>query len=307
MNENAMERIITIWPDFAADFACKAGGCRHTCCRGWEIDVDSDTAQWYRSLDGPLGDELRRKIRCDDGTYSFRLTADERCPFLRSDGLCRLVLGLGEENLCEICTMHPRFFALCGGIELAGFGLACEKSTELLLAAKELRFHAEGERQSFTFPALLMFLGYPVPDAWLRPPARLTKGRMSFLLEQMEATEPIDAVWTRQLAALRAAGDSLLLSYAQLFAALGEAVARRLTSYILYRQLDKVPRYGIGALAAYARGNAAFIYLLAASLQDFPEAVRRWSEQIEYDEENTAHLIEACGKESSSFLTGNGR
>lgn len=36
---------------------------------------------------------------------------------------------------------------------------------------------------------------------------------------------------------------------------------------------------------------------MAVLLQDLPEAVRRWSEQIEYDEENTAHLIEACGDE----------
>lgn len=302
-----MERMVTIWPDFAADFACKAGGCRHTCCRGWEIDIDSDTAQWYLSLDGPLGEELRREIQYDDGTYSFRLTADERCPFLQSDGLCRLVLGLGEENLCEICTMHPRFFALCGEVELAGFGLACEKATELLLAAKKLRFHAEGESRSFDFSALLTFLGYPVPDTWLQPPARLTKGQLSFLLDQMEATEPIDAAWTQQLAALRAAGESLLLPYGQHFAAQGEDVARRLTSYILYRQLDKASQYGIEALAAYARGNAAFVYLLAALLRDFPEAVRRWSEQIEYDEENTAHLIDVCGKEPSSFLIGNGR
>ena len=301
-----MERIVTIWPDFAPGFACKAGDCRHTCCRGWEIDIDSDTAQWYLSLDSPLGDELRRKIQYDDGTYSFRLMADERCPFLRSDGLCRLILSLGEENLCEICTMHPRFFALCGKVELAGFGLACEKATELLLAAKELRFHAEGGYPSFDFPALLAFWGHPVPETWLQPPARLTGSQMSFLLAQMEETEPIDSAWTQQLAALRAAGGLLLSQYEQLLAAQGGEVGKHLTSYILYRQLDKLPRYGTRALASYARCNAAFIYLMAVLLQDLPEAVRRWSEQIEYDEENTAHLIEACGKESSSFLTGNG-
>lgn len=302
-----MERLVTIWPDFAAEFACKADGCHHTCCRGWEIDIDSDTAQWYLALDGPLGDELRRKIQYDDGTYSFRLTADERCPFLRSDGLCRLILGLGEESLCEICTMHPRFFALCGEVELAGFGLACEKAAELLLAAKDLGFHAEGEGRSFAFPALLTFLGQSLPETWLRPPAQLTGRQLSFILAQMEATEPIDDEWPLQLAALRAASGTLLASYERLFVAQGKDVAERLTSYILYRQLDKIPTYGIASLACYARCSAAFIYLLAVLLQDFPEAVRRWSEQIEYDEENTAHLIEVCGQEPSSFLTGNGR
>ena len=56
------------------------------------------------------------------------------------------------------------------------------------------------------------------------------------------------------------------------------------------------------ALCRYARFNVVFIYLLAAEIQDLPEAVRRWSEQIEYDEENTARLIRACGRAPSSIL-----
>lgn len=51
-----------------------------------------------------------------------------------------------------------------------------------------------------------------------------------------------------------------------------------------------------------ARFNVVFIYLLAAETEDLPEAVRRWSEQIEYDEENTARLIRACGRAPSSIL-----
>ncbi len=67
-------------------------------------------------------------------------------------------------------------------------------------------------------------------------------------------------------------------------------------------QLDKAERYGMEALCRYARFSAAFVYLLAAETQDLPEAVRRWSEQIEYDEENTARLIRACGRAPSSIL-----
>ena len=55
-------------------------------------------------------------------------------------------------------------------------------------------------------------------------------------------------------------------------------------------------------LCRYARCNAAFIYLLAAKTHDLPEAVRRWSEQIEYDEVNTARLIEACGQVPAAFF-----
>lgn len=264
------QEIVTVWPDFAADFVCKADRCQHSCCRGWEIDIDEATAAYYASLDGPLGEALRANIDVQaDGTHAFHLTADEHCPFLRADGLCRLIREIGEEALCEVCTMHPRFFIMSGGVELAGFGLACEKAVELLLSADSLR---------------------------------LTLAQFSFLLAQMEDTEPIDDAWPQQLTALRLDCHKLLPRYAKLLVAQGADAAEKLVSYVLYRQLDKAERYGMEALCRYARFNVVFIYLLAAKTEDLPEAVRRWSEQIEYDEENTARLIRACGRAPSSIL-----
>ncbi|WP_302359015.1 flagellin lysine-N-methylase [uncultured Mitsuokella sp.] len=297
------QEIVTVWPDFAEDFACKADRCQHSCCRGWEIDIDAATAAYYASLEGPLGEALRENIDVlADGTHAFHLTVDEHCPFLREDGLCRLIREIGEEALCEVCTMHPRFFIMSGTVELAGFGLACEKAVELLLSADSLRLRAEGESQSFDFGALLAFLGKAVPREWLLPPARLTLAQFSFLLAQMKDTEPIDDAWPQQLTALRLDCHKLLPRYAKLLAAQGADAAEKLVSYILYRQLDKAERYGMEALCRYARFNVVFIYLLAAETQDLPEAVRRWSEQIEYDEENTARLIEACGQVPAAFF-----
>ena len=99
-DSNEPREIITVWPDFADAFVCKADTCQHTCCRGWEIDIDAATVAYYDSLEGPIGEELRRNIDAQaDGTHSFHLTADEQCPFLREDGLCRLIRTLGEEAL----------------------------------------------------------------------------------------------------------------------------------------------------------------------------------------------------------------
>lgn len=302
-DSNEPQEIFTVWPDFADAFVCKADHCQHTCCRGWEIDIDAATADWYDSLEGPIGEELRQDIEVQaDGTRSFKMTADERCPFLREDGFCRLIRTLGEAALCEVCTMHPRFFILCGTVELAGFGLACEKAVELLLAADSLRLRAEGESESFSFHALLAFFGREVPPAWLLPPRQLTLAQFSFLLAQMKDTEPIDTIWPQQLTALRLDCRKLLPRYAELLAAQGERQAEKLTSYILYRQLGKADVYGMEALCRYARFSVAFICLLAAETHDLPEAVRRWSEQIEYDEENTARLIEACGQVPAAFF-----
>ena len=32
-----------IYPATADAFRCIADACRHTCCKGWEIDIDPDT------------------------------------------------------------------------------------------------------------------------------------------------------------------------------------------------------------------------------------------------------------------------
>ena len=47
--------MISIIPEGFNDFACKGGSCRHTCCQVWEIDIDEDTAEYYRQLPGKLG------------------------------------------------------------------------------------------------------------------------------------------------------------------------------------------------------------------------------------------------------------
>ena len=75
-----MKRVV---PDYYADFACIAGACRHTCCVGWEIDIDPDSLRRYRAMPGEMGERLRSYIDIEE-TPHFRLTADERCPLLNT-------------------------------------------------------------------------------------------------------------------------------------------------------------------------------------------------------------------------------
>lgn len=35
--------MIRVVPDFYPAFHCIASACRHSCCVGWEVDVDQDT------------------------------------------------------------------------------------------------------------------------------------------------------------------------------------------------------------------------------------------------------------------------
>ena len=63
----------SVYPDFYPRFRCRAERCRHSCCRGWEIDVDEASAAYYRALPGELGDALRAALTEDEeGAFSAR-------------------------------------------------------------------------------------------------------------------------------------------------------------------------------------------------------------------------------------------
>ena len=122
-----------IAPDYYSRFSCIAGACRHSCCIGWEIDIDEDTREYYRTMPGEIGKRLKDNIIDTDETACFRMGEGERCPFLNQDNLCDLILALGEESLCQICDDHPRFRNFFSDRTEIGLGLCCEAAGELIL------------------------------------------------------------------------------------------------------------------------------------------------------------------------------
>jgi lysine-N-methylase len=125
-----------VYPSYYKQFSCLMGECRHSCCIGWEIDIDEHSLARYDAMEGVLGERIRNAID-RDGTPHFRLTEDERCPFLNGEGLCDLILSCGEDALCHICKCHPRFFNFAGKYVETGLGMACEGAARLILLSKE--------------------------------------------------------------------------------------------------------------------------------------------------------------------------
>ena len=123
-------------PSYYRQFRCTASACGESCCVGWDICIDPETAGRYRTLPGPLGARLRREI-CWQDPPRFRLRPDSRCPFLNADGLCSLILEAGEGALCEICAEHPRFHNDYGPLRESGLGLCCEEAARLILFSTE--------------------------------------------------------------------------------------------------------------------------------------------------------------------------
>lgn len=287
-----------IIPDFYPHFRCKAGDCRHTCCKGWEIDIDDTTAAYYQDLQGPLGEAIRHHIEEGPDAWHFVLTEDETCPFLRTDGLCRLILEGGDTILCDICRLHPRFFEWLTNdagqeYQLGGLGLACEAACELLLKEKgPLHFiDTEDPSVSWTLGGLLQDIGCDLPKDLLTYEPNPSESASKRLLAIFSETEPIDEAWTAALMALKTKRPKRETVQASITR--DKVLYQRIYDYIFYRQLETFADSPIETLACYAARNTDFIALTATASGDLPEALRRWSEQIEYDTDNVRHLKDA--------------
>ena len=119
-------------PDYFDRFHCLAGGCPDSCCQEWEVQVDPDSASRYRKLPGPLGNDLRRVLRDEDGE-TYMTISEGRCPMWRLDGLCRIQAELGEEALCKTCREFPRLTHDYGDFVELGLELSCPEAARLIL------------------------------------------------------------------------------------------------------------------------------------------------------------------------------
>lgn len=120
--------MVYAYPDYYEKFKCIAGECRHSCCIGWEIDIDEEALSRFTSTQGELGEELKSKISCED-TPHFILSENERCPFL------------DERKLCRLITEKARIFSATYAATTLDFAVFCpaERSSAWVCAARKPR------------------------------------------------------------------------------------------------------------------------------------------------------------------------
>lgn len=283
--------MLSIFPKFYKNFLCKVDKCKHSCCKGWEIDIDEETAGKYLAMTGELGAEIRQNIGKNEDSYFFKLTEDERCPFLQKNGLCKIILNIGEENICEICTMHPRFFTMLDDVELCGVGLSCEKTCELLLGdEKDLVFYIEDTEEELSFSEVLAVIGLNLPNEMQEFSLAVNAENINKVLEIMAKTEPIDENWSKELSIMQDM-DNVELKAKEYLENSDKNILNKIYQYILYRQLERLVDIDIEALINYAQYSILFIILHTMISKELGESVRRWSEQIEYDTDNVDLIL----------------
>lgn len=128
-----------ITPDFYDNFHCIADKCKDSCCIGWELDIDEETYEYYKSVEGAFGDRLRAHMKsADDENECNTFTLNgKRCPFLNDKNLCDIYINLGEESLCEVCTEYPRFTVDYSDILEKSLALSCEEVGRLVFDRTE--------------------------------------------------------------------------------------------------------------------------------------------------------------------------
>lgn len=118
-------------PSYCKNFKCIADKCEDNCCVGWEVDIDQNTAGYYKSLKGDFAQRLKNSI--NEGEPPFFKMCNNRCAFLNEKNLCDIIINLGEKALCDICRDHPRYFQWFSNLKEGGVGLCCEEGARLIL------------------------------------------------------------------------------------------------------------------------------------------------------------------------------
>lgn len=175
-----------IKPSYYDDFRCLAGGCPDSCCHQWQVQVDEDSARFYRGLDGSLGEVLRACLVTEQGETVMQ-NRDDRCPMWRADGLCRIQAELGETALCQVCRDFPRIRQNYGDFVELGLEMSCPEAARLMLAqahwtleTREIPGGDEPEYDSEVMEILQNSRGYAL--ALLEPGVYTVSQRLALLL-----------------------------------------------------------------------------------------------------------------------------
>lgn len=301
-----------IFPDYYPDFSCSAERCQHNCCIGWEIDIDEETLLTYQNIGGCLGRRLQENISLDD-TPHFNLLKNDRCPFLNERNLCDLILELGEDHLCQICTDHPRFRNFLPDRVEIGVGLCCEEAGRLILGKKE-PVKLLGSN-SFTDDEIILLRDQVI--LILQDRSMPISARIEEMLHLCGAELPnkslaewsdffmhlerLNEDWTELLELMQ----SSEIGHAGFNAHMKDRQTEyeQLLVYLVYRHMaNAIDEIDLASRAAFAALGYLIVYSLGAILwtknqsftfEDQVELARQFSSEIEYSEENTDAILDA--------------
>lgn len=117
--------------NYYSNFKCIADKCKHTCCAGWIMNIDAKSLNSYKKDSSAFAKRLNDGIDFEKSV--FKRNRKGQCAFLNKDGLCDIIINLGEKSLCQVCSDHPRFRSFFSDRIEMGLGFSCEQATKVIL------------------------------------------------------------------------------------------------------------------------------------------------------------------------------
>ena len=278
-----------VFPNYYHKFKCIADKCKHSCCFGWEIDIDEDTLDFYNALDGAFAEKIRENI--EGVPPHFVLKEGERCPFLNSKGLCDIISILGEGALCDICRMHPRFCNFYEDFTEIGLGLSCEEATRVILTEEEkfsISLPKSAENNTFFKERKEAFAILQDRSISFFERFKNLSQKYGFEFTFSNETlynfymhlEMLDKNWEHELEKLKNAKGTEIFERADM-----QIFFEQLACYFIFRHFESGVEFALlslWVLGAICSGCATFEQML--------DVVRMYSQEIEYSEENTEKI-----------------
>lgn len=303
----------TYAPRSFSRFQCISSRCTHTCCAGWEIDVSDEAYQKYKALPESMRTWILSNLEAEPELH-IRLCENERCPFLKEDGLCKIIQTLGEDYLTDICRDHPRFRNFFPDRTEIGLGLTCEEAARITLLDREpfcvIETEDDGEcdkadedtleilefREKLFEIARNREIGISKRLALVSEAAGLAIDELfgNELLSVLFSLERLDDKWTQALQTLSAPLSSE--------SAVPEALAvpmEQLLCMLLYRHIPGTlydGRLTERALVCVLLARLVLLLTLSRTenipaLDAFLDFARMMSSEIEYSDENLEKLL----------------
>ncbi len=300
-------------PNYYKKFSCIADKCNHSCCIGWEIDIDDATCEQYKNINTDFGKKINDNIIINDDYACFKLTDNDRCPFLNKNNLCEIILNLGEDSLCQICSDHPRFKNFYGDRVEMGLGLTCEEVARIIVNENEhfelVEINEDRENCNIyddeteffkirnkvfevieredSFESIIEKL----PDKFN---IKIPEISIYEWVDIYLGLERLDAMWGEMLGRLKSTDDiqfTLLYSY--------EKELKNLLIYFIYRHLGESVYDGkFNGRLLFAIVSCYMISAICGIGYSVEEVARMYSSEIEYSDENLNTLIELLQNES---------
>ena len=310
-------------PEYYNSFKCIADKCKNSCCIGWDIEIDSNMLDVYLNMKDSFGEKLKANIITNEEVSSFKLDQKKRCPFLKENGLCEIILEKGEDYLCGICSDHPRFRNFFSDREEIGLGLCCEEASRIILTSEvtsDLQMISENSEEEYELEDIEVYV-LNLRNKLFGIVSDKDKDYNKCRFELSESIERGVPVFTSDdvknaylgLEMLDNSWESLLKGFCEYKCHMPSLCneysdyAKRLLSYFIFRHFaDTILDGRIYERVVFSILSTEIIIGISDYLSDgkikletICDIARRYSSEIEYSDENIENILDYITKKST--------